>query len=57
VTVTAAPVCEKVPFQLEEMVWPLAKLQTNVHPLMAVVPVFAIVMLALKPPLHWLLIV
>jgi hypothetical protein len=40
VTVTVEPLCVSTPFQREEIVWPLAKVQLNVQLVRAVVPVF-----------------
>jgi hypothetical protein len=46
-----------MPFQREETVWPLAKVQTSVQLVREVVPVFWIVTAAPKPLVHWLEIV
>lgn len=54
VTVTALPDCEKLPFQPNVTICPLAKEKRSVQPLIAVVPVFVIVKPAWKPPDHWL---
>ena len=52
VTVTLFPDCEKVPPQSCVMVWPLAKLNLSVQPLIAVVPVLVMAILVPKPPGH-----
>jgi hypothetical protein len=57
VTVTVEPLWVSTPFQRDVIVWPLAKVQLSVQLLMAVVPVFWIVIAAPKPLVHWLLIV
>jgi hypothetical protein len=48
VTVTVEPLCVSMPFQREETVCPLAKVQLKVQLLRAVVPVFSMVMAAPK---------
>jgi hypothetical protein len=57
VTVTVEPLWVSMPSQREETVWPLAKLQTSVQLVRAVVPVFWIVIAAPKPLAYWLEIV
>ena len=54
VTVTALPLCAKVPPHPCVIVWPFGKVNFNVQPLIAVVPVFVMPMVAPKPPCHWL---
>ena len=55
VTVTALPLCVKVPFQGDVMsVCPLGKLNFKVQPLIAVEPVLVMFTAAVKPVFHWL---
>ena len=52
VIVTELPDCEKVPFHPCVTVWPLAKVNFRVQPLMVAEPLLVIAMLAVKPPGH-----
>ncbi len=56
VMVTTLPLCENVPFQIDDTVCPLAKEKTRLQPLIVVVPVLVITKVAPKPPAHWLVI-
>jgi hypothetical protein len=48
VTVTVAPLWVSTPFQIDEMVWPLAKLQTSVQLVQAVLLVLVMATVAPK---------
>jgi len=54
VTVTLAPVCVTLPFQIWVTVWPFAKLQVSDQLVHAVVPVLLMLNAAPNPPDHWL---
>ena len=54
--VTFSPVWLAVPFQALVMCWSPGKVNFSVQPLSAAVPVLVIVTLAVKPPVHWLVV-
>jgi hypothetical protein len=60
VRVAFSPVCEKPPLKLLVIFWSPGKVKASDHPLIAVVPVLAMVTWAVKPlggPVHWLFLV
>ena len=52
--VTFSPVWLSTPFQALVIFWSPGKVKASVQPLMAELPVLAIVTLAVNPPCHWL---
>ena len=54
VMVTFAPVWVKLPFHSWVIVCPLAKVNCRLQLVIAILPVFVMVMFVPKPPGHWL---
>ena len=54
VTVTFAPLWDSLPFQTCVTFWPFAKAKVRVQLVMAVVPVFSMVIDVPNPLCHWL---